>query len=110
MSAQHVKHPKKLLVIVAEAVLEKRIVQDAQRLGAHGYTAWDVRGASGMHLPGGGTIRDGNWDNDRCIEIKLVCTPEVADAIAQHVLAEYAHDYGVTLYFADVQVLRSEKF
>jgi nitrogen regulatory protein P-II 2 len=104
------KHPKKLLVIFAEAALEKRLVQDAKRLGAHGYTAWDVRGASGMDVPGGSTIRAGNWDNDRTIEMKLICSPQVADAIAQHVLAEYAQDYGVSLYFADVQVLRSEKF
>jgi nitrogen regulatory protein P-II 2 len=104
------KHPKKLLVIFAEAALEKRLVQDAKRLGAHGYTVWDVRGASGMDVPGGASIRAGNWDNDRTIEMKLICSPEVADAIAQHVLADYAQDYGVTLYFADVQVLRSEKF
>ena len=98
------KHPKKLLVIFAEAALEKRLVQDAKRLGAHGYTIWDVRGGSEAG------IRSGSWDNDRTIEMKLICSPEVADAIAQHVLAEYAQDYGVTLYFADVQVLRSEKF
>jgi nitrogen regulatory protein P-II 2 len=103
------KHPKKLLVIFAEAVLEKRLVQDAKRFGAHGYTIWDVRGASGLE---GSAIheRPGNWDNDRTIEMKLICTPEVADALAEHVLREYAADFGLTLYFADVQVLREAKF
>jgi nitrogen regulatory protein P-II 2 len=109
------KHAKKLLVIFAEAALEKRLVQDAKRFGAHGYTIWDVRGGS----DGGGTqnnksrgsySREGTWDNDRTIEMKTICSPEVADALAAHLLAEYAQDFGLTLYFADVQVLRSEKF
>ncbi len=103
------KHPKKLLVIFAEAALEKRLVQDAKRLGAHGYTVWDVRGASALDSPSA-QVRAGNWDNDRTIEMKLICSPEVADALAAHVLTSYAKDFGVTLYFSDVQVLREEKF
>mgnify|MGYP001765236584 CR=1 FL=1 len=98
------KHPKKLLVIFTEAALEKRLVQAARRFGAHGYTIWDVRGGSDRAL------RDGSWDNDRTIEMKTICSPEVADALAAHLLAEYAQDFSLTLYFADVQVLRSEKF
>lgn len=109
------KHPKKLLVIFAEAALEKRLVQDAKRFGAHGYTIWDVRGGSdGGGTRGnesrGGHSREGTWDNDRTIEMKTICSPEVADALAAHLLAEYGQDFGLTLYFADVQVLRSEKF
>ena len=98
------KHPKKLLVIFAEAVLEKRLVADAKRFGAHGYTIWDVRGGSE------GGARQGSWDNDSTIEMKTICSPEVADALAAHLLAEYAQDFSLTLYFADVAVLRNEKF
>ena len=98
------KHPKKLLVIFAEAALEKRLVQDAKRFGAHGYTIWDVRGGSDRGM------RSGSWDNDRTIEMKTICSPEVADALATHLLASYAQDFGLTLYFADVQVLRGERF
>ena len=108
------KHPKKLLVIFAEAALEKRLVQDAKRFGAHGYTIWDVRGGSDRGMQGDPSrasyAREGSWDNDRTIEMKTICSPEVADALAAHMLAEYGQDFGLTLYFADVQVLRSEKF
>jgi nitrogen regulatory protein P-II 2 len=98
------KYDKKLLVIFAEAALEKRLVQDARRFGAHGYTAWDVRGGSehSQHA--------GNWDNDRFIEMKIVCSAEVADTLGEYLLRTYAQDYGLTLYFTDVQVLRNEKF
>jgi nitrogen regulatory protein P-II 2 len=114
MTSELHKHPKTLLVIFAEAALEKRLVQDAQRLGAHGYTVWDVRGGSGLDERKGGqsmaSVRSGSWDNDRTIEMKLICSPEVADSIAAHVLQQYGQDFSVTLYFAQVQVLRSEKF
>ena len=108
------KHPKKLLVIFAEAVLEKRLVADAKRFGAHGYTIWDVRGGSdhGLRNDPARTsyAREGSWDNDRTIEMKTICSPDVADALAAHLLAEYAQDFSLTLYFADVAVLRNEKF
>lgn len=98
------KYPKKLLVLIAEAALEKRLVSDVMRLGALGYTVHDVRGGS-QHA-----VREGQWDADRTVEIKVVCDEVVADAIATHVIATHAPHFGVTLYFADVQVLRPEKY
>lgn len=99
-----IKHPKKLLVIIAEAALEKRLVADVRTAGAHGYTVHDVRGGSEY------ATREGSWEADRTIEMKVICEAPVADAIAAHVLATYAAHYGLTLFFADVAVLRPEKF
>ncbi len=98
------KHPRKLLVIIAEAVLEKRLVSDVRQAGAHGYTVHDVRGGS-EH-----STREGSWEADRTIELKVICEASVADAIAAHVLTSYAPHYGVTLFFSDVAVLRPEKY
>ncbi|HWP19656.1 MAG TPA: transcriptional regulator [Burkholderiaceae bacterium] len=98
------KHPRQLLVIIAEAALEKALVRDVKRLGAHGYTVYDVRGE------GSTGVREGAWEADRTIEMKVICDATVADHIAEHVLKQYAQHYGVTLFFADVQVLRPEKF
>ena len=55
------KHPRRLVVIVTEAVLERTLVTDARRLGAQGYTVHDVRGggAHGDH--------DGEWDADSAV-------------------------------------------
>lgn len=104
MSPALVKHPKTLLVIVAEAALEKPLVRDARERGAQGWTVAEVHGAS---LEG---VREGAWEADRTIELKLICEPAVADAIADHVIATYAKHYAVALYFADVKVLRPERF
>lgn len=98
------KHPKTLLVIVAEAVLESRIVRDARRLGAQGWTVSEVHGASRDGL------REGQWEADRTIELRVICDEPVADAIAAHVLAEYAPNYGISMYFSVVQVLRPDRF
>ena len=98
------KHPKKLLVIIAEAVLEKRLVADVLQAGGRGYTVHDVRGGSEY------ATRENSWEADRTIEIKIICEEDVADAIASHVLATYAPDYGLTLFFSDVAVLRPQKF
>lgn len=98
------KHPKKLLVIIAEAALEKQLEHDVKQLGAQGYTIYDVRGA------GHTGERQGDWEADRTIEMKIVCDSQVADNIARHVLASYGQDFGLTLFFADVAVVRAEKY
>jgi nitrogen regulatory protein P-II 2 len=97
-------HPKKLLVIITEAVLEKRLIADAKSLGAQGYTVYDVRGGS-EHA-----THEGAWEADRMIEIKIICSESVASEIAEHVMAQYAAHYGVSLFFTDVQVIRPQKF
>ncbi len=97
-------HPRKLLVVIAEAVIERALVADARSLGALGYTVLDVRGGgkTGDH--------DGEWDVDRSIELQLVCTVEVAERIAAHVLERYARHYRVAVYLSDVSVFRADKF
>ena len=98
------KHPKTLLVIVAEAVLEKNLVRDAHQRGAQGWSVSEVHGA------GREGVREGAWEADRTIELKVICDEAVADAIAEHVLATYAPHYSVAMYFSAVQVLRPERF
>jgi len=98
------KHERTLLVIITEAALEKRLVADSRRLGAQGYTVHDVRGGSRL------STREALWEADKSIEMKLICTPEVADAMARHVLQTYAPHYSLTLFFAGVEVLRPDKF
>ncbi len=98
------KHPKTLLVIVAEAVLEQQLVRDARQRGAQGWTVNEVRSA------GREGVREGAWEADRTIELKVICDEAVADAIAEHVLTVYAPNYSVAMYFSSVAVLRPERF
>jgi hypothetical protein len=86
------------------AVLEKNLVRDARQLGVQGWTVSEVHGAN---LDG---VREGDWEADRTIELKLICSEAVADAVAGHVMATYAKHYSVALYFSAVQVLRPERY
>ncbi len=98
------KHPKTLLVIVAEAALEKNLVRDARQRGAQGWTVSEVHGA------GREGVREGDWEADRTIELRVICDEAVADTIAEHVLSAYAAHYSVAMYFSTVSVLRPERF
>jgi len=97
-------HSRKLLVIIGEAALEKQLVADARRFGAHGYTISDVRGG------GERGDREARWEADRSIEMKVICDPQVAEHLAEHVLASYAPNYALTLFTTDVGVFRPTKF
>jgi nitrogen regulatory protein P-II 2 len=97
-------HPKKLLVIIVEAVIEKSLIRDARQFGAHGYTISEVRGG------GDRGDREAAWEADRLIEMKVICDEAVAARLAQHVLATYAPHYAVTMFTADVGVFRPQKF
>jgi nitrogen regulatory protein P-II 2 len=98
------RHPKKLLVIVAEAELERALVQDVRELGAQGWTIQEVRSAAREG------VREGSWESDRTIEMKVICDASVADTIAERVLSDYAPHYSVAVWFSDVQVVRPERF
>lgn len=97
-------HPKKLLVIIAEAALEKTLIKDAKRLGAHGYTVAEVHGG------GSSGERDADWEGNRSIRMEVICDPGVAMTIAEHVLNTYCRNYSVSMFLADVEVLRPAKF
>jgi nitrogen regulatory protein P-II 2 len=97
-------HAKKLLVIIAEAALEKQLIRDARQFGAHGYTIYDVRGG------GERGERESAWDADRLVEMKVICDAAVAQRLAEHVLKTYATHYAVTMFTTDVGVFRPQKF
>lgn len=97
-------HPRKLLTIVTEAALEGHLVQDLERLGAHGWTIADARGR------GSRGVRDSAWEASANVRIEVVCDPATAEAIADHLRERYAPNYAMILFLSDVLVLRPEKF
>ena len=97
-------HPRKLLIVIAEAALERQLVADVKRLGAHGYTVIDVRGG------GARGDRNADWDADRSIQMEVICDDAVAEAIAEHIHLTYFDDYAVSVVITEVGVLRPAKF
>jgi hypothetical protein len=95
---------RKLVTIVTEAALERRLVDDLKRLGAHGYTISDARGE------GSRGVRNAGWEASSNIRIEVICDETTAEAIAGHLKAAYYANYAMILYLSDVGVLRPQKF
>jgi nitrogen regulatory protein P-II 2 len=93
----------KLVTIVAEPVLEERLIEAVHRLGARGHTVSDVRGAGSRGIrasdPPGQSVR-----------IDVVVSEAVADRILDHVAQEYFPHYAVIAFATDVAVVRGDKY
>jgi nitrogen regulatory protein PII len=94
----------KLLTIITEALLEKTLVTDFDRLGAHGYTITEARGK------GNKGTRSAGWETNANIRIEIVCDSSTCQKIVAHLQKKYYDDYAMILFTHDVDVLRPEKF
>ncbi len=95
--------PLKEVTIVAEALLEERLLREIRELGAHGYTVGQVRGE------GSRGVRASEWEGKN-VRIETLVSAEVADRILAHIAEEYFEHYAVVAYLSDVQVVRGEKY
>ncbi len=97
-------HPRKLVVIITEGALENTLARELIALGAHGYTVSDVRGR------GSRGTRESALEADRNIRIDVICDEAVAERIATAMQERYYDNYAMTLFVADIGVLRPQKF
>jgi nitrogen regulatory protein PII len=97
-------HPMKLVTIICEAVLEERIVEVLHECGAHGHTAFDVRGSGRQGSRSADLVESGN------VQIQVIVKPAVAEALLARLHREFFQDYAMVAYESEVQVMRPEKF
>ena len=95
---------RKLLTIICETDLERKLSDDVMALGAHGYTVTEARGR-GTHGE-----RDAAWAPSGNIRMEVICETGVADAIAEHLRKTYFANFSMVLYMSEVDVLRGDKF
>jgi len=95
--------PLKLVTIIADDVLEKRIIQDMKSLGIKGYTFGRVSGE------GLGGSKDNDWEG-RNVRFETVCPEEMADQLMELLAGNYFDRYGVIAYVTAVDVFRRSKF
>lgn len=94
----------KLVTIIAENVLEARLIEDIQRLGAHGYTVMEVRGAGAHGVRASGLAEGIN------VRIETLVNPAVANQILTYVSEHYFANYAIVAYVETVEVVRGEKY
>lgn len=93
-----------LLTVITEAVIEKQLLRDFDRLGARGYTVSDARGR------GSRGVRDASWDEAANIRIEVICPRALAEDLISHLAAQYYDDYAMVAFLQDVSILRGKKF
>jgi hypothetical protein len=93
-----------LVTIVTEAVLERQLVGDLKRLGAHGYTVTEARGE------GQRGVRAADWEYSKNIRIETICEAGAAQAIMEHLSRTYYANYAMIAFTHEVEVMRPEKF
>lgn len=97
-------HARKLVTVVCETALERRVLETLREAGAGGYTMSDVRGG------GARGARDGDWEGGRSVEIKVLCDAGTAQTLVAALLERYSADYALTLWVVDAAVARPGKF
>ena len=97
-------HPMTLLTVICEAVLEDRVVEVLRDCGAHGHTAFDVRGSGHQGERSADLAESGN------VQIEAIVRPAVAETALARLQAEFFQDYAMVAYASEVRVLRPDKF
>ena len=91
------------VTIVAEALLESRLLGDVRDCGARGFTLTEARGE------GSRGVRASEWEG-RNVRIETLVSPEVADRILAHVAEVYFPHFAVVAWVEHVEVVRGEKY
>ena len=87
--------------IVAEAAVEKAVVEEIMRLGADSYTTTEVRGR--------GPRTSDRWEPKeyRAVRIDVLCDPAIGEALASTLSGQYFRGYSMTITITDATLLRS---
>jgi nitrogen regulatory protein P-II 2 len=91
------------LTIVAEAILEQRLVNDMQASGARGWTVTPARGKG----PRDRRISEIDGGN---IRVEVLASPDVIDRIWQYLEDDYFPNYAITAWSQKVQVARASRY
>lgn len=97
-------HPMKKVTIVFEAILEDRVVELLRECGAHGHTAFNVRGSGHQGERSADIAETGN------VQIEVIVKPAVAEALLARLYTEWFASYAMVAWESEVRVLRPGKF
>ncbi len=93
----------KLVTIIAERLLEDRLLRTLMELGAKGYTLTETTGK------GSRGVRASEWEGPD-MKIEALVSEEVAQKIVDHVADTFFEHYAVIVYVQDAAVVRGEKY
>jgi nitrogen regulatory protein P-II 2 len=94
---------RQLVTIIAEAVLEHRLLEEITTIGATGYSLSHARGKGtrGHH--------SSDWEGPN-VRIETVVSADVAERIMQRLADKFFPNYSIVAYCTTVRVMRAQKF
>lgn len=95
--------PARCLVIVAEFVLQQRLIDDLSRAGARGWTLTSAQGEG----PRGRRISEIEGGN---VRVEVLGSPDVIDRIWVVLEEQYFPNYAVAAWSFDVNVARPDRY
>lgn len=90
-----------LVTIVTERILEPHLIKVVEEAGAPGYTITEVRSGKGVH----GKRSDPATDQDN-LQMIVVASSAVADAILAAIEQHYAKSYAIMAFTQAVEAIR----
>jgi len=93
---------QKLLTIITESILDKRIIADFKDHGASGYTMMECNGE------GSRGVRVGDWDQMKNTHFQVVCDEKTATKLMKHIYDEYHENYALIIYLSEVELFRPQ--
>lgn len=94
---------RKLVTVVIESGLARRLEQDLMRCGAKGFTTTMAHGA-GPRNQRASDIEGGN------VRIESVVNNEVLDAFLEKLKQDYFPHYAISCWISQVEVVRDERY
>ena len=94
---------RKLLTVVCEGALESRLIKDLLALGAKGYTVTEAHG-TGPRNQRNADLEGGN------IRLEVVTDEVILSKIIERLQADYFPNYAVSVWIAEVDVLRQDRY
>lgn len=94
--------PMTLLTVVAEDVLEPRLLRLLRDHGARGYTVTDARGE------GSRGMRQGAEGSN--IRVEIIAPPDLAERILDDLRERYFASYAVVAWLSEIRVVRDTKY
>lgn len=94
---------RKLVTIVAEAVLTEAILAAVERLGVSGYTVSDARGK------GSRGRRTGEIPGEN-VKVEILASEASANRMLEMLAEKYFPDYAIVAWVVDADVVRGEKY
>ena len=92
-----------LVTVVAEAVLEHRLVRDVAACGAHGWTVCDARGR------GSRGVRTDEFEGSN-VRLEALVSAEVASRFLDVLARDYFPNYAVVAWTTAANVVRPGKY